>query len=102
MARLSTSPAADADLAEIDAYLAAHAGNDIADQYSEQFKKVFHLLAAQPEIGAPRANLGRSIRINIVAPYNVYSKYDPATDTVRVLRVLHGRRKITRRMMRPN
>jgi toxin ParE1/3/4 len=102
VAQTSISPDADADLAENDAHLAFHAGNDVADRYYERFKRLFLLLSTQPEIGAPRPGLGRSVRINIVDPYNVYSEYDPASDAVTVLRVLHGRRKITRRMMRPN
>jgi toxin ParE1/3/4 len=102
VARVYTSSAADADLLEIAEYLRNKAGNVTLAEYEAAFSRVIALFAAHPEIGAPRPKLGRSIRLNVVDPYNVYSEYDPTTDTVTVLRVLHGRRKITRRMMRPN
>jgi toxin ParE1/3/4 len=54
-------------------------------------------LAAHPGIGASRPALGRDIRIGIVSPTIVIYRHTPADDTVVVLRVVHGRRRITSR-----
>jgi toxin ParE1/3/4 len=55
-------------------------------------------LAEFPDIGPPRPEFGRNARIALVHPFVIV--YDHADDTVTVLRVLHGRRNITRRLVR--
>jgi plasmid stabilization system protein ParE len=55
-------------------------------------------LAEFPDIGAPRPKLGSLTRVGIVLPY--VAIYEHKEDVVTVLRVLHGRRKITARLIR--
>jgi toxin ParE1/3/4 len=91
---LLTSPA-DADTAGIIAYLAGKGGYDVAARYIVSFEKLYDRLADHPESGAPRPTLGPQIRIGIVSPYIVIYEHDAIDDTVIVLRIVHGRRKIT-------
>ena len=56
-------------------------------------------LATFPESGSPRPALGRLIRIGLVSPYNVIYEYVEADDAVTIMRIVHGRRRITRRML---
>jgi toxin ParE1/3/4 len=56
---------------------------------------LFDRLAEYPDSGAPRASLGRDIRIGVVSPYVVIYRHREADDTVTVLRIIHGRRNIT-------
>jgi toxin ParE1/3/4 len=51
-----------------------------------------------PKSGARRPGLGRDARIGVVAPYVVV--YDYQQDTVMILRIVDGRRNITRRLVR--
>ena len=60
------------------------AGPDVATRY--------------PRSGARRSKLGRNLRIAVVEPYIVI--YDVRDDTVRIVRIVDGRRNITRRLVR--
>ncbi len=100
MARVVVTPAADADLQQIIAHLGGNAGFRIAARYVADFERLFDHVAAFPESGSPRPKLGASIRICLVHPYVfIYRRYE-AEDVVRVLRVLHGARRITGRLLR--
>jgi toxin ParE1/3/4 len=70
----------------------------VATRYAVEFEATYRRLAAFPGIGTPRPALGPQTRIAIVTPYVVI--YDWAEDTVTVLGVLHGRRNITRKLVR--
>ena len=52
-------------------------------------------------IGAPRPSLGERVRIAIVHPYIVLYEYLHGSDLVQLLRVVHGRRKITKDLLGP-
>jgi toxin ParE1/3/4 len=52
-------------------------------------------LAEHPDSGAPRPALGANIRIGLVSPYLIIYEHDAKPDTVTILRIVHGRRKIT-------
>jgi toxin ParE1/3/4 len=82
-------------------YLLEKAGPATAEKYQRSFENLKDLLASFPEHGAPRSRLGARVRLNVIDPYNVYSIYDEPAETVHILRILHGRRRITRTMMRP-
>ena len=82
MARVVIAAAADKDTAAIIADLIGKAGAEI-DAFYRRLERF-------PESGAPRRRLGSAVRLGVVFPYVA----------VLVLRVLHGRRKITRRMLR--
>ncbi len=42
---------------------------------------------------------GPLVRIGIVLPYNIIYEYIKADDTETIMRIVHGRRRITRRML---
>lgn len=69
------------------------AGYAIASRYAVDFKAAYRALAQFPGSGPPRPALGPNARIKIVYPYVIV--YDHEGDTAMVLRVLHGRREIT-------
>ena len=99
MARVVITAAADGDAAAIIDDLAAKAGANVAVRYDADFDALYQRLKQFPESGAPRRKLGETVRIGVVFPYVVFYRYVEADDIVFVLRVLHGRRKITRRML---
>jgi plasmid stabilization system protein ParE len=99
MTRLIVSEPADRDLATIVAYLAQEAGVATAERYAAAFDALFDRLTDFPGIGSPRPALGDDVRIGIVSPYIVIYAYDVAADVATVLRVIHGRRKITRKLL---
>jgi len=98
MAKITISPEADQDTADIVALLTEEAGANAARRYRRDFDRLFERLAMFPRSGASRTHLGRSIRIGVVTPY--VAVYELDNDHVIVLRVLDGRRNITRRLIR--
>lgn len=99
MARLIVSIRAKRDTADIVAYLAAEAGRSTAIKYLDLFDDLYNTLARFPESGAPRPKLGKAVRISLMAPYIVIYEYAAETDTVIVLRVVHGSRRITAKLL---
>jgi toxin ParE1/3/4 len=98
--RVVITASADADTADIIDDLTGKAGAHVAARYNADFDALYRCLERFPESGAPRRKLGPTVRIGVVFPYVVFYRYVEADDAVLVLRVLHGRRKITRRMLR--
>ncbi|MBV8188132.1 MAG: type II toxin-antitoxin system RelE/ParE family toxin [Alphaproteobacteria bacterium] len=84
MAQLVLSREAHADAATIVDMLTREAGAAVATRYRRYFDLPFDRLATFPRSGARRPSLGRDIRI-----------------TVRIARIVDGRRNITRRLLRP-
>src|ERR1700722_19999344 len=76
-------------------YLYAKAGKSTVLKYRAAFKALYEHLANFPDNGAPRPKVGWRIRIGIVTPYIVIYRHTEADDIVRVLRIVHGRRRIT-------
>jgi toxin ParE1/3/4 len=70
----------------------------VAARYGADFKSVYRRLTEFPASGPPRPALGSAARIAIGWPYIVI--YEHEQDGVTVLRVLHGRRNITRDLVR--
>jgi toxin ParE1/3/4 len=102
MARLIVSSPAQADSNAILRYLAFHAGRAVAARYAASFESLFERLTRHPESGAPRPELGAAVRICVVSPYIVIYECEPAaSDAVTVLRILHGRRRVTGAMLTP-
>jgi toxin ParE1/3/4 len=99
MARVVIASSADADFAEILTDLATKAGWRTAAKYTELFEGLYDRLADHPRGGAPRPALGERIRIGIVSPYVVIYR-DEDDGTVTVLRIVHGRRRITGKMLK--
>ena len=100
MARIVYTSLAYADSAEILNDLLAKSGRFTAVKFDSQFEQLFDRLADFPDSGAPRPAIGPDIRIGIVAPYVVIYRHMPADDTVIVLRIVHGRRKISGKLLK--
>ena len=83
------------DIAGILDYLADAAGAQIALRYAVDIDNCVARLAEFPGIGAPRPALGPETRVSLVAPYLIFHDSGPEADSVIILRVLDGRRKIT-------
>ena len=96
--RVVVSELADADTAAILFYLNRQAGYAIAEKYIRAFDELYDRLAAFPNLGAPRPELGPAARICPIAPYIVI--YECGNDQVTVLRLLHSHRNITRELLR--
>ena len=100
MARLLLAEAADSDIQAILHHLGEKAGASVAGRYAADFDAVYSRLEIFPELGARRPKLGPTVRICTVLPYVVMYEYTPSDDLVVILRVLHGRRNMSRRSLR--
>lgn len=98
MTPVVVSPRADADVAAMLEHLADLAGPAVARRYNQELDAVFERLAMFPASGARRRSLGSYARIAVIAPYVVV--YDYQDNMVVIVRVLDGRRDITRRLVR--
>lgn len=98
MARVRISRQAEIDAAAIVALLTDQAGKEIAGRYRADIDALFERLAVFPRIGARRRELGRNARIGVVSPYVIV--YDLVGHEVSILRIVDGRRNITRRLIR--
>jgi plasmid stabilization system protein ParE len=95
--QLIISPKAVADLAVIGDGIAAAVGQEAADQFIHRVMTKVRQLARIPNAaGRPVPNLGEGLRLHAVGSYHVYMRYDDLSDTLVVVRVYHGRRKIAR------
>jgi toxin ParE1/3/4 len=56
-------------------------------------------LAVHPDSGVPRPRLDERVRVCVVSPYVVIYEHIEADDMVMILRIVHGRRKITREFL---
>jgi toxin ParE1/3/4 len=92
------SSLADADEAGIFHYLAEAASLRVALDYRERFRASYQLLLEHPDIGSPRPRFGRGVRLRVVDPHLVL--YRHTGDAVTILRILHGKRRITPRLLR--
>lgn len=99
MARVLITDPADADSAAIISDLTTKAGELVADRYDAEFDALYRRLESFPESGSPRPKLGRFIRIGLVSPYVVVYRHVPGDDFVAIVRIVHGRRRITRRLL---
>lgn len=100
MAQIAITPAASANLQEIYAYLTSEAGIGTAIKYRQRFDALYRHLVLYPESCPRRPKLDPAARLGIVSPYVVLYTYAPANDTVSIVRVLHGHRRITRKLFR--
>lgn len=99
MARIIVTASASADQAMILNDLHGKAGLRTVVRFRSLFAALYDRLSDYPEIGPRRPALGPDIRIGIVSPYIVlYARNEP-DDTVTILRVVHGRREITSRLL---
>ena len=99
MAKVLVSETAHADTLSLIRELSEKAGVSVAASYAADFDRLYGRLAVFPESGAPRVALGPNVRCCVVFPYVVLYNYVDAHDAVTILRILHGRRRITRRLL---
>lgn len=99
MARVILAELADSDTAQIINDLAEKAGPSVSARYNARFDEVYSRLEVFPEFGTPRPKLGEQARICLVLPYIIIYEYAKSQDVVTVLRILHGKREITRRLL---
>jgi toxin ParE1/3/4 len=100
MTRLIVTAEAEADTRDILAYLEREAGPLIAEKYGRRFRLTLERLLDMPGTGAPRPALGPNVRIAIVYPYILIYDHAPDEDSLALLRILHGRRNISRDLLR--
>ena len=99
MIEVIVAPQARADLLDILRYLATVASPATADRWDRKFWAAIHDLAEFPGIGAPRPALGANVRIKIVGPYVIIYEHARGDSAAHVLRVVHGKRNITRKLL---
>jgi toxin ParE1/3/4 len=99
MARVIITAPADADTADILADLCGEAGQVIAEKYNSRFESLYDQLADHPDGCPQRPKLGLHIRIGLVLPYVVIYRHVEGDDIVSVIRVVHGRRRLTRKLL---
>jgi toxin ParE1/3/4 len=97
VARVVIAEPADADAAGIISDLDVKAGAVVARRCDAGFDLLYTRPAAFPESGSPRPALGGFVRIGVVSPYLMIYRHVPDDDLVVVLRIVHGRRRISRR-----
>jgi toxin ParE1/3/4 len=100
MTRLVVTAEADSDASDILDYLRREAGARVAADYGRRFGLTLERLVDLPQTGAPRPALGPNARIAIVSPYLLIYDYTHDDDMLTLLRILHGRRNITRSLLR--
>ncbi|MGD1037787.1 MAG: type II toxin-antitoxin system RelE/ParE family toxin [Roseiarcus sp.] len=100
MARVVVSLLAQADTAAIVNDLTRKAGHNVAAKYAASFEALYERLTVHPDSGAPRPAFGRHIRIAIALPYVVIYRHVADEDVVAIIRIVHGSRRITRKLLR--
>ena len=98
MTRFIVTADAEADTFEILNDLERRAGRAIAERYALRFRAAIQRIVELPVSGAPRPTLGPAARCVIILPYVLIYDYTSAEDTLTLLRIPHGRRRITREM----
>ena len=100
MTRIIVAADAEGDIGEILAYLEREAGRSTAVAYGERFVEAIERVADFPGHGTPRPALGPDTRIALVYLYLLIYDFTDAHDTATLLRVLHGKREITERLIK--
>ena len=84
------------DLTQIWCYYDEAAGEEVANRLIARIESLFPLIAENPHIGVLRTEYGAGVRTyrppNL--PYIIF--YTISGDTVRITRVVHGRRNLGR------
>ena len=100
MARVIVTDLADADTAKMLTDIASDAGFLVAIKTNARIEDLYERLADHPESCQARPELGAHIRVGVVFPYLVIYRHITGGDTVSIIRIIHGRRKITRKILR--
>jgi toxin ParE1/3/4 len=97
MARVVISPLAQADLEKITDDIIANNGQLVAERTLANFDRAFKVLATHPHVGRDRSRLGKGV---LSWPITVdLALYRPNSDGIDLAPLLHGRRRITRKLV---
>jgi toxin ParE1/3/4 len=88
---------AEADLEEILQYLSEYS-TGAAEKLARNIDQRCRVLSANPLMGRAREELGSGIRSLVVDKYLLF--YRIRDDSIRILRILYGSRKVTRKMVK--
>lgn len=88
------SAAADQDIQDIYDYAAQEYGEDQAESYTLEIEVFLDELVRSPEIGRRRDNIRTGLRSFPKRHHIIF--YRVLTDRIRVVRILHNRRDLTR------
>ncbi len=91
---LRIAQAADTDLDEIIDYLAAEAGDGVAQKFADDLDTALFKLAATGNPGVSREHVSPGLRMTLFKRYRIYFR-TTQTDPI-VIRVLHGARDIAK------
>ncbi|MCX7365271.1 MAG: type II toxin-antitoxin system RelE/ParE family toxin [Alphaproteobacteria bacterium] len=100
MTPVIVSPNAEVDFFDILDRLTELAGAAVAERYAADLHSIYERLSTFPEIGAPRPAVGSRTRIVALSPYLVIYEYLRSDGFVHIIRILDGRRNVTRRLVR--
>jgi toxin ParE1/3/4 len=98
MARLRLAPAAARDLQKISDDITAAAGERVALGFIGRLRRSLEGLPDFPRMGRLRAGFGPGVRSWALSPYVAF--YRQSGPDVEIIRIVHGRRKITRSLLR--
>ncbi len=99
MTRFVVTETADADRDDITDDLAGKAGIVTASKFDDLFEQLYDRIERYPRSCPLRPGLGRNMRIGVVEPYIILYRYTEIDDTVTVLRLVDGRRKISKTLL---
>ena len=100
MIRLAVTHRARRDRDDILRYLAREAGPLVVRKFADRFRDAASRLLEMPAYGPPRPEFGQWCRAIVIAPYLLIYDYDPARDQVTLLRIMHGKRGLTEKLLR--
>jgi toxin ParE1/3/4 len=80
--------------------LARDAGFAVAARFNAEIEVLYERLADYPECCQAHPNLGANVRVSVAPPYLLIYRHAKGSETVQIVRILHGSRKITRRLLR--
>lgn len=99
MPTLVVTARASRDFDDILDHLGDVAGQRTAQSYAQRFAGALERIEQFPGAGQQRPALGPDTRIAIVLPYVLIYDYSEADHHLVLLRVLHGRRRMTERLL---
>jgi toxin ParE1/3/4 len=97
VAQLRFAPAAARDIQKISDDIKAAAGKDIALAFVGRLRRSLEGLVAFPGMGRLRRRFGSGVRSWAVPPYVAF--YRQSGNDVEIIRIVHGKRRITRALM---
>jgi toxin ParE1/3/4 len=98
MARLLFAPAAARDLEKVSDDIKAAAGERVALSFVRRMRQSLERLVEFPRMGRLRPSFGAGVRSWALSPYVAF--YRQVGSDVEIIRILHGKRRLTRSLLR--